>query len=172
MLKLKSNTSTTWCEEVTHLKRSLCWERLKVEGEGDDKGWDGWMRSPTHWTWVWVSSGRWWRTGKLGVLQSMGSQRVEENGETEKQQIRNPGKLRTTFDVSTTWRTPSLGGVPGFLSLVKCETESQPTTHLLSDLEPWLHVFLVSLSSLARWRGSCLLHRVLDQLNEILHECD
>ena len=52
-----------------------CWERLKVE-EGDDRGWDGWMASPTWWTWVWVSSGSWLWTGKPDVLQSMGWQRV------------------------------------------------------------------------------------------------
>ena len=45
------------------------WERLKAGGEGDDRGWDGWMASLTQWTWVWASSGRWWRTGKPGVLQ-------------------------------------------------------------------------------------------------------
>ena len=47
------------------------------------KGWDGWMASPTQWTWVWVSSGSWWRTGKPGVLQSMGSQRVRLDWATE-----------------------------------------------------------------------------------------
>ena len=72
----KTNTSATWCEERTHLKRPWCWERLKAEGEGDDRGWDGWMASLTQWTWVWVSSGSWWWTGRPGVLQSMGSQRV------------------------------------------------------------------------------------------------
>ena len=50
--------------------------KLKAEGEGDDRGWDGWMASPTQWTWVWASSRNWWWTGKPGVLQSMGSQRV------------------------------------------------------------------------------------------------
>ena len=55
--------------------RPWCWERLRAGGEGDDRGWDGWMASPTQWTWVWASSGRWWKTGKPGVLQSMGSQR-------------------------------------------------------------------------------------------------
>ena len=52
-------------------------------GEGDDRGWDGWMASPTRWTWVWVSSRSWWWTGKPGVLQSMGSQRVRHNWATE-----------------------------------------------------------------------------------------
>ena len=51
------------------------WERLKA-GEGDDRGWDSWMASPTWWTWVWASSRNWWWTGKAGMLQSMGLQRV------------------------------------------------------------------------------------------------
>ena len=66
----------TWCEKPTHLKRPWCWERLKVGGEGDDRGWDVWMASPMQLTWVWVGSRSWWWTGKLGMLQSMGSQRV------------------------------------------------------------------------------------------------
>ena len=51
------NTLATWCEELTHWKRPWCWERLRAGGEGDDRGWDGWMASPTWWTWVWASSG-------------------------------------------------------------------------------------------------------------------
>ena len=78
-----SNTLATWCEELTHLKRPWCWERLKVGGEGDDRGWDGWMASPTQWTWVWVNSRSWRWTGRPGVLQSMGSQRVEYDWATE-----------------------------------------------------------------------------------------
>ena len=69
-----SNTLATWCEELTHWKRPWCWERLKVGKEGDDRGWDGWMASPTQWTCVWASSRRWWRTGKPGVRQSTGLQ--------------------------------------------------------------------------------------------------
>ena len=68
---------------VTHWKRPWCWERLKAGGEGDDRGWDGWMASPTQWTWVWVNSGSWWWTGRPGVLQSMGSQRVGHDWVTE-----------------------------------------------------------------------------------------
>ena len=66
--------------------RPWCWERLKAGGEGDDRGWDGWMASLTQWTWVWASSGRWWRTGKPGVLQPMGSQRVRHDWATEQKQ--------------------------------------------------------------------------------------
>ena len=71
-----SNTLATWYKELTHWKRPWCWERLKAVGEGDDRGWDGWMASPTQWTWVWAKSRSWWRTGKPGVLQSIESQRV------------------------------------------------------------------------------------------------
>ena len=53
----------TSCKELTHWKRLWCWEGLGAGGEGDDRGWDGWMTSPTQWTWVWVNSGSWWWTG-------------------------------------------------------------------------------------------------------------
>ena len=78
-----SNTLATWCKELTHLKRPWCWERLKAGGEGYHRGQDGYMASPTQWTWVWVNSGSWWWTGRPGVLQSMGSQRVRHNWATE-----------------------------------------------------------------------------------------
>ena len=52
-----SNSLATWCEELTHWKRPWCWERLKAGEEMDDRGWDGWMASPSRWTWVWVSLG-------------------------------------------------------------------------------------------------------------------
>ena len=71
-----SNTLVTSCEELIHWKISWCWERLKAGQEGDDRGWDGWMASLTQWTWLWASSRSWWWTGKPGVLQSIGSQRV------------------------------------------------------------------------------------------------
>ena len=60
-----------------------CCKRLKEGGEGDDRGRDGWMASPTWWRWVWPSSGGWWWTGKPGILQSIGSQRIRHNWETE-----------------------------------------------------------------------------------------
>ena len=69
--------------ELTHLKRPWCWERSRAGGEGDDRGWDGGMASPTQWTWVWVDSGSWWWTGRLGVLRFMGLQRVRHDWATE-----------------------------------------------------------------------------------------
>ena len=61
-------------EELTHWKRLWCWEGLGAGGEGDDRGWDGWMASPTQWMWVWVNSRSWWWTGRPGMLRFMGSQ--------------------------------------------------------------------------------------------------
>ena len=78
-----SNTWATWCEELTHLKRPWCCERLKVGGEGDARGWDGWIASLTRWTWVWVDSRSWWWTGRPGVLRFMGSRRVGHDWATE-----------------------------------------------------------------------------------------
>ena len=79
----KSNTLATWCKELTHWKRPWCWKRLKAGGEGENRRWDGWMPSPTQWTWVWLNSGSWWWTGRPGVLQSMGSQTVRHDSATE-----------------------------------------------------------------------------------------
>ena len=78
-----SNTLATSCEELTHWKRPWCWEGLGAGGEGDDRGWDGWMASPTQWAWVWVSSGSWWWTGRPVVLRFTGSQRVGHDWATE-----------------------------------------------------------------------------------------
>ena len=86
MLKLKLRYFDHLMQRTTHWKRPWCWERLKTEGEGKYRGWDGWMASLTQWTWVRVNSGRRWRTGKLDVLQSMESQRVGRDWATERQQ--------------------------------------------------------------------------------------
>ena len=71
------------------LKKTLMLGKLKA-GREEDRGWDGWMASPTRWTWVWASSRSWWWTGNPGMLQSMGSQRVEHNWSTE---LNWPGKF-------------------------------------------------------------------------------
>ena len=77
-----SNTLAIWGEELTHWKRPWCWERLMVREVGDI-GWGAWRASMTQRTWVEAKSGIWWRTGKPGVLQSMGLQRVGHDWETE-----------------------------------------------------------------------------------------
>ena len=78
-----SITLATSCEELTHWKRLWCWKGLGAGGEGDNRGWDGWMASLTRWTWVWVNSGSWWWTGRPGVLRFMESQRVRHDWATE-----------------------------------------------------------------------------------------
>ena len=65
------------------LEKSLIQGRFKAEGEESDRGWDSGTASPMQWTWTWANFGRWWRTGRPGVLQSMGSQRVGHNWTTE-----------------------------------------------------------------------------------------
>ena len=75
-----SNTSATWCEELTHWRKPWFWERLKAGGEGHDRIWNGWMESPTQWTWVWTHCRKWWRREKPGMLSSMGLQ----SGTTER----------------------------------------------------------------------------------------
>ena len=99
-LKLQHQSLATWCEELTHLKRPWCWERLKVGGEGDNRGWNGWMASLTQWTWVWVSSGSWWWTEKPGVLQSMGLQKsdwVTKLNWAEELMLKNIGTIPSKF---------------------------------------------------------------------------
>ena len=72
-VEAETNTLATSCEELTHWKRPWCWEGLGAGGEGDDRGWDGWMASPTRWTLVWVNSRSWWWTGRPGICDSWGS---------------------------------------------------------------------------------------------------
>ena len=81
-----SNTLTTRCEVPTHWKGPWYWQRLRAGGEVGDRGWDGWMASPTQRTWIWANARREWRTEKPGVLQSIGSQRCWHNLVTEQQE--------------------------------------------------------------------------------------
>ena len=83
MLKLKLQYFGHLMRRVIHWKRPWCWEGLGAGGEGDDRGWDGWIAKLTQWTWVWVSSGSWWWTGRPGMLWFMRSQRVRHDWATE-----------------------------------------------------------------------------------------
>ena len=85
MLKLKLWYFGHLMQRANSLESPWYQERLKAGREGDNRGSDGWMGSPIQWTWVWASSRRWWKTGKPGVLQSMGSQRVRHDWATEQQ---------------------------------------------------------------------------------------
>ena len=83
MLKLKLQYFGHLMRRADYLKRPWCWERLSAGREGDDRGWDGWIASPTQWTWVWVGSGSWWWAGRPGVLRFMELQRVGHDWVTE-----------------------------------------------------------------------------------------
>ena len=83
MLQLKLQYFGYLMGRMIHWKRPWCWEGLGAGGEGDERGWDGWMASPTRWTWVWVNSRSWWWTGRPGMLRFMGSQRVGQDWATE-----------------------------------------------------------------------------------------
>ena len=83
MLKLKLQYFGHLMQKADSLKRPWCWDRLRARGEGDSRGWDGWMASLIQWTWVWMDSGSWWWTGRPGVLQFMGLQRVRHDWVTE-----------------------------------------------------------------------------------------
>ena len=86
----------------------LSWEGLGAGGEGDDRGWDGWVASPTRWTWVWVNSGSWWWTVKPGVLWFMGSQKVRHDWATELNQQILFCKGMCLFQVEFQYHCPSL----------------------------------------------------------------
>ena len=82
MQKLKLQYFGDLMRRTDSFERPWCWERLRA-GEGATWGWDDWMASPTQWAWVWASSGSWWWTGRPGILQSIGSQRVGHDWVTE-----------------------------------------------------------------------------------------
>ena len=112
--RVKSNDGRTMGLEPEEWNESVV-----AGGEGDDRGWDGWMASPSQWTWVWISSGSWWWAGRPDVLQSMGSQRVRHDWATElnwgkNRKTRVTGSLRTCKSTGsetptrlTNWRAQS-----------------------------------------------------------------
>ena len=92
------------------LKRPWCWERLSAGGKGDSRGWDGWMASPTQWTWVWVNSGSWWWTGRPGVLWFMGLQGVGHDWVNEMNWTELKNYLQLTC--ASQWQLERLWPVP------------------------------------------------------------
>ena len=97
----KAETPVLWPPHAKSwfIEKDWCWEGLGVGGEGDDRGWDGWMASPTRWTWVWVNSGSWWWTGRPGVLRFLGSQRVGHDWATEPNWMDAPTKQLSSLPI-------------------------------------------------------------------------
>ena len=131
----------TWQHTFCKPNGPWCWERLKAGGEGDDRGWDGWMASPTQWTWVWVNSGSWWWTGRPGVLQSMGSQRVGHDWVTE---LNWTERALMEYEMAThssiiAWRIPWTEDSGGLQStgLQRLRSDSDNDKHTCMHAIPW-----------------------------------
>ena len=149
LLKLKLQYFGHLMWRVDSLEKTLAGRDLGAGGEGDDRGWDGWMASPTRWTWVWVNSGSWWWTGRPGMLWLMGLQRVRHNWATELNWYRIRWRRQ--------WQpTPIL--LPG-KSHGRSLVCFSPWGHLESDTTEWLHFHFHALekemathSSVLAWR--------------------
>ena len=137
------NTLATQWKVPTHWKRPWYWERLRAGGEGVDRGWDGW--SLTQWTWVWANPRRWWRTGKPGMLQFMGSHRVRHDWATEQQMNKSYLWLQrgeiVSFQHAIKWKIIEILHVISFVSHMHCTyspPQLRPTLYVLDG-----HVWLV-----------------------------
>ena len=129
----------TRCKEPTQ-EKPWCWERLKAKGEGRSREWDGYLASPTQWTWIWANCGRQRRTRKPGVLQFTGSQRVEHDLVTEQQQRRCVHTHKhTTFSLSI----PVVDRVKLLPHLGYCESCCNEHGNIDTSWRYWFHFFRI-----------------------------
>ena len=128
------------------LEKPWCWERLKVGGEGDDRGWDGCIASLTQWAWVWASSGSWWWTGRAGMLQSMGLQIVEHDWVTELNS-RNLGSFHYFSNHVQIWADVDARNAPAFLRLICLSVWNIAITLFFELLRSSSFIFWISWSS-------------------------
>ena len=146
-------TLATWWD-LTYLKRPWCWERLKVGGEGDDRGWDGWMASLTWWTWIWVNSGSRWWTGRPGMLQSQSCTRLSNWTEliyiTYKYVLHKDYKCRLEEEMAArsrilAWEIPWTGSLEGYSrwghERVRQDLETKQQTINVENLWSWMFCF-------------------------------
>ena len=141
---LNSNTLASWWEELTHWKTLWCWEGLKAGGEGDNRGWDGWMASPTWWTWVWVTFRSWWWTERPGMLQSMELQRVRHNWVTELNWIIKESWNKK--EPQRSLRSKSQLGQESLIPISKTKQSSQGLSALIKCIFTWFLLLPRSLS--------------------------
>ena len=135
------NTLITCCEELTHLKRPWCWERLKAGGEGNDRGWDGWMASLTQWTWVWVNSESWWWTGKPDVPSPWGHKQLDITERLNWTELKQVCRQRK-------------GSIKGRNQICRKETELSSEHSPLESKKKWTDTFQVK-SWLLDWKKGC-----------------
>ena len=140
MLKLKLQYLATWCEELINLKRPWYWDRFKA-GEGDNRRWHGRIASPTQWTWVWTRSRSWWWTGRPGMLQLMGSQRVGHDWAIELnwtggQRVKNLPAMQETWVQSLGWEDPLEKSMATHSSIHSC-LENPHEQRRLVGYSPW-----------------------------------
>ena len=136
-----SNTLATWCEDLTHLKAPWFWEILKARGEGNDRGRDGWVASPTEWTWACVKSGNWWCTGRPGVLRSIGSQESDTTERLNWTEL----KLRVSSQ-----------GIPFAFSLIKLDIQLLAPKRFLPTL--WHGVCLLKEETAGKSKHCVYIH--------------
>ena len=158
MLKLKLQYFGHLSEELTHWKRLWCWEGLGAGGEGDNRGWDGWMASRTRWTRVWVNSGSWWWTGRPDVLRFMGSQRVGHDWATELNWTEFPFPFwKSHFDIKIIFSLQN--------ELVYDVSISVKNTDTISSLNDWYNLLIkLSESGVFLWEGTYLLMQMCSWL--------
>ena len=142
--------------QTTHLKRPWCWERLRAGGEGDDRGWDGWMASPTWWTWVWVNSDSWWWTGRPGALRSMESQGVRHDWATELNWTRPHELVKNSLRLKkqVVRKVPSMLYIPAPTTPYRRLQRGVPTPHMkkfLRESFEELNLYLLEFGGTREW---------------------
>ena len=127
MLKLKLQYFGHLMRRTNSLEKTLMLGKIEGGRRKGHRAWDGWMASLTHWTWVWVGSGSWWRTGKPGMLQSMGSQRVRHDWATELNWTAFVlGQFLSDFDIEILWIIVKWVGHFSLSSETTCKYRNYP----------------------------------------------
>ena len=130
-----SNILTTWSEEPTHWKRPWCWWRLRAGGEGGDRGWDGWLASPTQWTWIWANSRR---QGSLACCSPWGHKQLDTTGWLNNNNL--PNKCSRSLSYLLGYRSEQ--GVPAPLEHL-LDVEDRKQTNKKTQMIPFQVILYV-----------------------------